>query len=466
MRKFSKKHETDNLKELGEDKLSMGKFFAWKGKDISVSAVQVIVTGYLLLFCTDTLNLSPAFVGGLLMVSKIVNAITNLFAGYIVDNTNTKWGKARPYDICIIGVWICTVLLFSASPEWSMTFKAVWVVVMYFFIFSIFNALLLAAQTPYMVRAFTSRSQVIKVSSYGGIVTMLGAMIVSVSFPIAMAKLAVSSSGWKSLILIYAVPLCVIGIFRMIFVKEDTSIDAGKSGEKVRVKEIVTMFKKNKYIWVYAIIIGLFNIIQGMNITVQYFKYIVGNISLQGILGMLSMVMLPVMFIFPKLMKRMTVSQLIAFSAAISAIGYLINFFAKANITILIIGSILSSLAMLPLSYLGNVIIMNLATYNEYQELPRMEGSTNVSIAFVASIFNGIGTGLMGVLLGISGYISAENVVQPDSALLMVRGIFSLIPMVCMIGIVFFASKFSNLEKQIPSMEKELKLRKTVTLNK
>lgn len=466
MGKFSKKHETNNVKELDEDKLSMGKFFAWKGKDISSSAVQVIITGYLLLFCTDTLNLSPAFVGGLLMVSKIANAITNLFAGYIVDNTNTKWGKARPYDICIIGVWICTVLLFSASPEWSMTLKAVWVVVMYFFIFSIFNALLLAAQTPYMVRAFTSRSQVIKVSSYGGIVTMLGAMIVSVSFPIAMAKLAVSGSGWKSLILIYAVPLCAIGILRMIFVKEDTSIDTGKAGEKVRVKEIVTMFKKNKYIWVYAIIIGLFNLIQGMNISVQYFKYVVGNISLQGILGMLSMVMLPVMFIFPKLMKKMTVSQLIAFSAAISAIGYLINFFAKANITVLIVGSILSSLAMLPLSYLGNVIIMNLATYNEYQELPRMEGSTNVSIAFVASIFNGIGTGLMGVLLGISGYISAENVVQPDSALLMVRGIFSLIPMVCMISIVFFAWKFSNLEKQIPNMEEELKLRKTVTLNK
>ena len=95
------------------DKLHLGKFLAWKGRDISSSAVQVIVLGYLMLFATDTLHLSPAFVGGLLMISKIINAITNLFAGFLVDNTNTKLGKGRPYEIAIIGVWICTVLLFS-----------------------------------------------------------------------------------------------------------------------------------------------------------------------------------------------------------------------------------------------------------------------------------------------------------------------------------------------------------------
>lgn len=146
-----------------DEKLHLGKFLAWKGRDISSSAVQVIVLGYLMLFATDTLGLSPAFVGGLLMISKIINAVTNLFAGFLVDNTNTKWGKGRPYEIAIIGVWVCTVLLFSCPPEWSNTVKSIWIVVMYFFIFSVFNSLLTAAQTPYILRAFPSRSQVIKV---------------------------------------------------------------------------------------------------------------------------------------------------------------------------------------------------------------------------------------------------------------------------------------------------------------
>lgn len=428
------------------DKLHLGKFLAWKGRDVSSSAVQVIVLGYLMLFATDTLHLSPAFVGGLLMISKIINAITNLFAGFLVDNTNTKLGKGRPYEIAIIGVWFCTVLLFSCPPEWSTTVKSIWIVIMYFFIFSVFNSLLTAAQTPYMIRAFPSRNQVIKVSSYGGVISMLGAMIVSITFPIMMGKLATSGAGWNKLILIYAIPLCIIGILRFIFVKEDTSIYAGASSEKIKIKDVVTMFKANKFIWFYAGMIGLFNIIQGMAVQAQYFKYVVGNISLQGIMGFLTILMLPIMFFFPKLMKKLSVSQLIQYSAIISGVGYLINFFAKDSIPLLIVGSLLSGLAVLPLSYLGNVIIMNLAGYNEQIGLQRMEGSTNVSVGFVGAVFNGIGTGLVGLLLGISGYIGSANV-QSESALFMIRSIYALIPLACMFGIYLFSKKLAALEE-------------------
>lgn len=436
------------------EKLDLPKFFYWKGRDVSLSGLQVIVTGYLLLFSTDVLQLSPAFVGGLLMASKIINAFTNLFAGYLVDNTNTKLGRGRPYEFAVIGAWLCTVLLFSCPPEWSTTVKAIWIVIMYFFIFSIFNALLFAAQTPYMVRAFPSRTQMIKVSSYGGVVSMLGAMIVSITFPVMMGRLASSGGGWRSLILIYAVPLCLIGILRLIFVKEDTSIRVEEAGEKLKVKEIRQMFLKNKYVWLYAAIVGLFNVIQGMNISAQYFTYVVGNISLQGIMGMLSMIMLPVMFVFPKLMKKMSVANLIQMSAVLSGVGYLINFFAVANIPALIVGNVLASLVMLPLSYLGNVIIMNLATYNESMGLKRMEGSTNVSIGFVGQVSNGLGTGLIGILLGLSGYVGT-NAFQPDGALLMIRGIYAIIPLLCMVGIFFLAWRFSALEKKIPELEQK-----------
>lgn len=428
------------------DKLHLGKFLAWKGRDISSSAVQVIVLGYLMLFATDTLYLSPAFVGGLLMISKIINAITNLFAGFLVDNTNTKLGKGRPYEIAIIGVWICTVLLFSCPPEWSTTVKSIWIVIMYFFIFSVFNSLLTAAQTPYMIRAFPSRNQVIKVSSYGGVISMLGAMIVSITFPMMMGKLATSGAGWNKLILIYAIPLCIIGILRFIFVKEDTSIYADASSEKIKIKDVVTMFKANKFLWFYAGMIGLFNIIQGMAVQAQYFKYVVGNISLQGIMGFLTILMLPIMFFFPKLMKKLSVSQLIQYSAIISSVGYLINFFAKDSIPLLIVGNLLSGLTVLPLSYLGNVIIMNLAGYNEQIGLQRMEGSTNVSVGFVGAVFNGIGTGLVGLLLGISGYIGSANV-QSESALFMIRSIYALIPLACMFGIYLFSKKLAALEE-------------------
>ncbi|WP_434669194.1 MFS transporter [Lacticaseibacillus rhamnosus] len=438
------------------EKFPLGKFFAWKGRDVSLSGLQVIVTSYLLLFCTDVLQLSPAFVGALLMISKFIQAVTQLFAGYIVDNTHTKLGKGRPWEFCIIGAWLCTILLFSCPPGWSTVVKSAWIVVMYFFIFSVFNSLLFAGETPYMLRAFPSRDQVIKVSSFGGIVTMLGAVIVSTSFPVAMGYLGTSDGGWRTLILIYGIPLMLIGVLRLIFVPEHQIELPGHEQDRVSVKDIWRMVKTNKYVWVYAGIMGLFNVIQGMNIAAQYFKYVVGDIRLQGIMGVLSIVMLPVMFVFPKLMKKLTVANLIQVAAVVSAVGYIILFFAGKNIPVLIFGNILISLLVLPLSYMGNVIIMSLATYNESLGLPRMEGSTNVAVGLVNSIFNGLGTGLMGVLLSVAGYVGAKAI-QPASSLLMIRSIYALIPLAATLLIIVFAGIFSKLERKIPAIEAKLK---------
>ena len=78
------------------DKMPWGRFFAWKTRDVALAGVTVIISAYLLLYSSNTLGLDPKIVGVLLLVARLVDAVTDLMAGYIVDNTNTKWGKARP----------------------------------------------------------------------------------------------------------------------------------------------------------------------------------------------------------------------------------------------------------------------------------------------------------------------------------------------------------------------------------
>lgn len=81
-------------------------------------------------------------------VVEIVDAFTDVFAGWLVDNTHTKWGTGRTYEPAIVGMTICTVLLFSASPEWSNFAKCAWIFCMYTFTFSIFATLRLASANP------------------------------------------------------------------------------------------------------------------------------------------------------------------------------------------------------------------------------------------------------------------------------------------------------------------------------
>lgn len=104
---------------------------------------------------------------------KIVDGVTDLLAGYVVDNTKTKLGKGRPYEFCVVLAWACTVLLFSASPAWSLAVKCVWIFVMYTLVFSIFSTFLNAGESPYIIRAFGSRVAVTQISALGGIVIIV-----------------------------------------------------------------------------------------------------------------------------------------------------------------------------------------------------------------------------------------------------------------------------------------------------
>jgi probable glucitol transport protein GutA len=299
-----------------------------------------------------------------------------------------------------------------------MTAKTIWLFVMYTLIFSIFNSFLTAAQNPYMIRAFVDKAviskwQALADGNHAGFHDRVHYI------PVLMARLATSDGGWHALILIYAIPLGLIGILRMIFVREDTSIDAGNTAQKVDVKQIITMLAKNRYIWAYAGISGFYNLTVGLNVSTFYFKYVVGNVGLLGVMSALSMVLLPVMIVFPKLMKKFSVCNLIEMGSAAAMLGCALIFVAKANMILLIAGSVLVALASLPIAYLGVLIVMELSTYNEWNGLPRMEGSTNIVSNFAARVFNGIGVALQGGVLSLFGYVSGSGaaVTQPEARL-------------------------------------------------
>jgi probable glucitol transport protein GutA len=332
---------------------------------------------------------------------------------------------------------------------------------MYTFLFGVFGTLRTAANVPYLIRAFdNNRTLIGKVSSYGGFVTTMGSMVVSLTFPKVMANLATSDAGWTTLILIYMIPLTVLGALRFIFVKENPAIDAQQLTDKVSLKNIWAMICKNGYAWLYMLIMFFFQTIQSIAALSYYFKYIVGNVEDAGLLSIMSFVLLPVMFFFPLFMKKLSAIQIIGIGALLSCVGYVINYFAGASMMMLIIGAIITAFAMLPISYLGNMVQMDLCAYNQYLGLPRMDAS-------IGAIFNGFGTQLgqgfggwlLGFALSVSGYIAAEGdavVAQPESAITMIRLLYSLIPMALMILLAVTAFVLSRLDKKMPEIEAKI----------
>lgn len=447
-----------------KDHLPLGKFLAWKSSDITSAGVFLIVTTYMSLFCTDYLGMSPLAVGNIILISNIIDFFTDLVAAYVIDNTKTRWGKARPYELGAVGMTLCTTLIFVTPAGWTNTLKIVWVFSMYTFLFGVFNTMRTTANVPYLVRAFdNNRALIGKVSSYGGIVTTMGSMVISLTFPKLMATLAGREGGWTTLILIYMIPLTVLGLLRFLFVKENPAIDAGQIKDKVDFKDIWCMIRKNGYAWLYLLIMFFFQTIQSIGALSYYFKYIVGDVSAAGLLSIMSFVLLPTMFLFPVFMKKLSASQIIGLGAVLSCFGYVVNFFAGTSMTMLIIGSIITAFAMLPVSYLGNMVQMDLCTYNQYLGLPRMDASIGAIFnGFGSQLGQGFGGWLLGFALTAAGYLASEGdavVAQPESAITMIRLLYSLIPMALMLLLAVSAFLLSKLNKRMPEIEAKIAAR-------
>lgn len=437
-----------------KEKMGIGKFWGWQARGTSMGCM-IVILGYLSIYATDTLLIPAKVVGMILLVSKIFDGITDLFAGYIIDNTNTKLGKARPYELCIIALWFCTWLLYSCPDEWSMTVKCIWIFVMYTLVNSIFATFLYANQTPYMLRAFPNQEQIVKVNSYGGIVVTIGCAVVSMLFPQMMATMATSGQGWSKLVGIFSLPLLLLGLLRFLLVKETVKID-GNAAERVKVSDMIEMLKHNKYIYFSAGVAFLYNMVQGMNAQTYYFTYIGGGISRLTALGALSMPLLIVMFVFPAVMRKgVPISRIILFGGCCGVIGWGINFFAGDNMIILMIAAVLYSFAGLPIAYLSGILILDCAEYNVLTGKKRMESCLAAISSFGTKIGQGIGAGLLGVILGAFGYDGAAAQ-QSAQSIMGIRFLYSLFPAFAYLIITILMKKY-DLDRVLPKLREKNK---------
>lgn len=445
------------VKKNKDDKIGFGGLMLWQSRAVSTSIV-VLMLGYLMIYATDTLKIPAAAVSLILVASKVFDGITDMVAGFLVDRTETKWGKARPYEIFIVGLWFCTWLLFSCPEFLSTTVKCVWIFIMYALAQSVCYTFLNANVTPYMVRAY-KENQIVKLTSYGSVVTMLAAVAFNVLFPTLMGKIATSASGWSRLVLMFAVPLATIGILRMLFVKEKYDVDVtAQQGEKLKVKDILTVVKTDKYIILITIMTFIFNFVCNMGVNVYYFTYVVGNVGLMGVTYIAQMAAIPLAFIFPKLISKFSTVKLMFVGFLVSAFGYLINFFAGSNMVLLMIGAVLTGAGTVPASMLLSLVIIECADFNEWKGIPRMEGTMSSINSFGSKVGAALGAGALGVLLSLAGYTgSAEN--MPGGAIIMIRMLYSFVPMV-LYTLTAFSLKMYKLDKLMPQIKADNEARR------
>lgn len=79
------------------------KYLKWYNKvgygsgDIAGNVVYAFLSAFVMIYLTNCVGLNAGIVGTLIAVSKLMDGVTDVFFGTMIDRTKTKLGKARPW---------------------------------------------------------------------------------------------------------------------------------------------------------------------------------------------------------------------------------------------------------------------------------------------------------------------------------------------------------------------------------
>lgn len=434
---------------------------AWTSRGLSL-ALNVILIMQLTYYCTDMLGMKATLVGTLLLASKLFDGVTDLVVGFVIDKTNTRFGKARPYEICIVFVWLLTILMFT-TPNFGTTGKAVFIFIMYTLINSICATFLNGGDAVYLARSVRSEKNRVSVMSFNGGIIMLFSIGFSMLLPQLIAGIGSTKIGWTVIAATIGIPMAIIGMLRFAFVKEVVHTEPAKTGEAeqtVPLKTGLSCIMKNKYIWILA---GMTFVVQlamniGSAVSTYYFKYIMGNIGLATLVSMSSMITPLVMIVFPVLTRKFGTVTILKIGAVLGVIGYGIRIIGGTNLATLTVGSLIGGVAVLPVTMMISIYLIDTMDYGEWKTGTRVEGMLGSVNSFCSKLGSGIASALVGLIMGLAGY-DGSLAVQSASANTSIIALFNYVPMILMIVLLLLAIAY-KLDKELPQIKADLEAKR------
>lgn len=382
--------------------------------------LNAVLASYLNVYYTDVLGLAPLWGGAFLVlfpiISKIIDAVTNLIMGYIIDRTRTKEGKARPWLLLSAPLVTVTGILLFTVPKASMGVQAVWVMVsynlFYSFAYTIFN-MSHNLMVPLSTRNTTQRGSLSVFNQIASI--MMSGIIVALIFPmVIMPMLGIDKAKWiltMSILAILALPLTILEYY---FTKERVTLEQAEQ-EQPSVsfaKQLKAIFT-DKYmilIFVYFLVYTAGSSIKNLSL-VYFCNYVLGTYNdgitqtLVSALGGIPMG-IGIFAVWP-LAKKFGKRNVTLAGFIIYAIGSAVCWLFPTNMVIVLVGQFIKNIGGLPCAYVFMAMFADVLDHLEWKVGFRCDG---VSM----SVYNILAVAMVGICTGIfNGMISGAGYVQP-----------------------------------------------------
>jgi Na+/melibiose symporter-like transporter len=235
-------------------------------------------------FYTDTLGLTAAVAGSLLLVGRLWDAFFDPLMGVMADRTRTRWGKFRPWVLATAVPWGVVMVLAYSTPGFSPVGKIVYACVTNIALMTLYSA----NNTPYSAMTGVMTGDVnerTSLSSYRFFSAMIAQLVVGGFTLPLVAKFGHgdNAAGWRMTMTLWAVVCVVLLTITFLTTRERIQPDP-KQKSDVR-QDFSNLAKNGPWIAMFTLTIIHFAFLAMRGGTLSYyFQYYVDRNALRSLL--------------------------------------------------------------------------------------------------------------------------------------------------------------------------------------
>ena len=433
--------------------------------NVGQSAFYNALSTYFIVYVTSSLfsgvdkALATKLIGiitGLVVVIRIAEIFIDPLLGNIVDNTNTntKWGRFKPWQL--IGGTVSAVLLvlvytglFGLVNVNTTLFIVLFVIT--FIVLDVFYSLRdisFWGMIPALSNDSHERSTYTALGSFGGSIGYNGLTIVVIPIVtffsyVFTGKHQESQSGWTCFAIIVAI-LGVLTVCSVAFgTKESTSSLRAKAEENGGpLAAFKAIAQNDQLLWV-ALSYLLYAIanVATTGVLMYLFKFILDNSAAYSVVGVVSVVAGIVMApLYPVLNRRIPRRYLYLGGMVLMVIGYLLFIINPTSLPVVTVGLVFF---YLPQTFIQMTAILSLTDSIEYGQLKNGKRNEAVTLSvrpmldkIAGACSNGI-VGAVAIAAGMIGNATAADMTAANIRTFEICAFYVPLAVIILSGVVF-----------------------------
>ena len=427
--------------------------------DIAGNVVYAFLTSFVMIYLTNTIGLNAGIVGTLIAVSKLLDGVTDVFFGTMIDRTKSKMGKARPWMLyAFFGCAVTLFAIFAIPTDMGQFAQYAWFFIAYTLLNAVFytaNNIAYSALTSLVTKNSSER---VKMGSFRFIFAFSTSLLIQTITVSAVEWLGNDAAAWRTVACVY----CIIGVISntlsVFSVKElpEEELNAGDDGntakdDNLTLLQAAKLLFANKY---YTMICGVYILQQlygaMIGVGIYFMTYVLRDKELFGVFSWAVNIPLIIALVFtPMLVEKWKgMYKLNKYGYMLATLGRLLVVVAgyMGNVPLMLLFTALAALGQGPWQGDMNAVIASCSEYTYLTKGKRVDGSMYSCTSLGVKIGGGIGTAISGWMLDLSGFVNGDLSVQPESCINMLYFMYLWLPFILDLLITIILS-FMNVEK-------------------